>query len=496
MVPPTALVRGAALVVVGALVVAAVVVPGADPVGVAGALRGISGLTAASAGVALLVRWSVGGRALAGWLGVAFVNVGFFNLALGDVDVFQVGGHSTSGPYGRIAGCALVAGCVVAAVRSPEVNSGLRPMRILAGTALVGLSTLAITDVAFGGGDLSGRYMSASHAVCAVTWLCLAAWVWRAGRRRPGGGAGGAWVVWAVLALGGGNGLATVLAGVPWAPVGEQVGELVGSCLALSAAVYELRWTLRVQDRQAFGDRVVLNGLRAEVQHERSAADARLHDLLNAVVAIRSADSVLKHHAGRLDQATRDSLSDGLSLELSRLQALIEPHRRIQVEEIHLAGVLAPVVAAERARGAHVVVDLGEVRARGDTVGLARVVQNLLANARRHAPGAAVRLSAAERPGRVEIGVSERGPGVARGERLAIFGRDSRGTAGRGAEGAGPGLFVAARLMAEMGGALRLEEAEECGACFVLELPAATRRDAGPIDLTRLAPVSSRRPAG
>jgi len=105
---------------------------------------------------------------------------------------------------------------------------------------------------------------------------------------------------------------------------------------------------------------------------------------------------------------------------------------------------------------------------------LDQVLWALLDNAVRYGGGAVtvtVRPEAGER--RLTATIADGGPGVAEGDRPAIFERYERGAAGSTTEGTGLGLYVSRSLCRAMGGDLRLEPAGPGrGAAFTISLPA------------------------
>jgi signal transduction histidine kinase len=107
---------------------------------------------------------------------------------------------------------------------------------------------------------------------------------------------------------------------------------------------------------------------------------------------------------------------------------------------------------------------------RGDEAAFVEAVQNLLDNARRHAPGSAVRVSARLAAEAVELRVVDHGPGVPGDHRETIFERARRGPTS--ASGSGLGLHIAHRLVTAEGGALRVETTPGGGATFVVSMPA------------------------
>src|SRR5690242_2995992 len=128
-------------------------------------------------------------------------------------------------------------------------------------------------------------------------------------------------------------------------------------------------------------------------------------------------------------------------------------------------------------REQHLIVEApAELQAHLDEEKLLSVVSNLLANALKHAPrGGTVRCTVAAHGERLRIEVADNGPGVADGMREEIFERfrQGPGSAGRPA-GTGLGLSIVRDLVALHRGMVRLADAPEGGALFVVDLPLRT----------------------
>jgi signal transduction histidine kinase len=137
-----------------------------------------------------------------------------------------------------------------------------------------------------------------------------------------------------------------------------------------------------------------------------------------------------------------------------------------------IAEALEEVAAAYEAR-ADVAIALNGARptAQVDPDRLQQMLMVLVSNAVKHAPGAPVRLSARAMGERIEIAVSDEGPGIPEDLLTAVFDdlRQGEGSA----EGAGIGLFLCRTLARAHGGEVRVERSGERGATFVLTLPAA-----------------------
>jgi two-component system heavy metal sensor histidine kinase CusS len=115
-----------------------------------------------------------------------------------------------------------------------------------------------------------------------------------------------------------------------------------------------------------------------------------------------------------------------------------------------------------------------DIRVQGRPRDLERMLRNLLENAIRHSPaGGTVTIGAHVREGRVELAVSDEGPGVAAANRPLIFQPFFRGERERasGARGAGLGLAIAREIARHHHGDVTLDPAHENGARFVATLP-------------------------
>lgn len=105
---------------------------------------------------------------------------------------------------------------------------------------------------------------------------------------------------------------------------------------------------------------------------------------------------------------------------------------------------------------------------------LTRAIENLLDNALRHTQaGGAVQLAWRRNGERVEIAVSDTGPGIPEQDLPHIFDPLYRGEASRNRKtgGAGLGLTIARRIVAAHGGDLTARNAPAGGAIFIVSLP-------------------------
>ena len=111
-----------------------------------------------------------------------------------------------------------------------------------------------------------------------------------------------------------------------------------------------------------------------------------------------------------------------------------------------------------------------------DRARFVQVVLVLLDNAIDHAPaGSAVTATVRASDHRVDVTVEDEGPGVAPGEREAIFEPFSRGSAGRRRRrgGTGLGLAIARQIVVAHGGTIAVDQADGRGARFTVSVPGA-----------------------
>jgi signal transduction histidine kinase len=170
-------------------------------------------------------------------------------------------------------------------------------------------------------------------------------------------------------------------------------------------------------------------------------------------------------------------------LDLSRLDAQVQLRSEpVELGELSRA-VLAEFELGTDERGIVSTLDgsSGQVWARGDPGGIARIVRILLDNAVRvspHGGGVSVALRNGDQ---ASLTVRDEGPGVSAEERELIFERFQRGRATGGSAGFGLGLAIGRELADRMGGELILEQTDLPGATFTLRLPVAKAHEEEPL---------------
>jgi signal transduction histidine kinase len=195
----------------------------------------------------------------------------------------------------------------------------------------------------------------------------------------------------------------------------------------------------------------------ADVAHELRSPLAALHTQLEVVL-------------GQTDPTTRAELTAGALEDSERLSALVDDLLTLARMESDPGVAVTPVDVAELAG----VVSSEPQLVSGDRQALARAIDNLIANANRHAASQVVVTIERPDPGTIEVRVDDDGPGVPGADRQRIFERFVRLDDARARDdgGAGLGLAIVRATALAHGGSVRVEDSPLGGARFVLSLPA------------------------
>lgn len=212
------------------------------------------------------------------------------------------------------------------------------------------------------------------------------------------------------------------------------------------------------------------------------------HELRSPLTAIRGAASLLLMANGDLpEERVADLLrliDSQAGLMADRIDDILITARidagelRLIREEVDLGDVVADVLEAvrERNRGRRIrapgVVE--GVLVIADQQRVSQVLRIMLGNAVAYSPAtAAVEVRVNPGPASARVHVRDRGPGLTAGERPRVFERGAR--LDRSGGGAGLGLYVAAGLVAAMGGEIGVDPRTGGGSDFWFTLPLATK---------------------
>ena len=241
----------------------------------------------------------------------------------------------------------------------------------------------------------------------------------------------------------------------------------------------------------AFND--MAEALQTRVERDARFASDVSHELRSPLMTLAASVEVMKARRDDLPERAQAAL-DLLVGDVARFQGLVEDLLeisrfdagaiRLHLEDLLVAEFVRQAVAVSSMPQSKLTVsDRAEgLIMHGDRRRLARVVTNLIDNARVHGGGAPeITVTEAEGEGdplaHVWIVVEDHGPGVPAEERTLIFERFARGAvAGRrsSSDGAGLGLSLVEEHVRMHGGRVWVEDRAdgEPGSRFVLELPA------------------------
>jgi signal transduction histidine kinase len=209
-------------------------------------------------------------------------------------------------------------------------------------------------------------------------------------------------------------------------------------------------------------------------RHREFVSDAS-HELWSPISIIRTQLEVALANPEQADWevVARDALTEGERLErlvedllfLARAEERDPPRRPVQLEELVKNEIL-------RLRDPRISLDVKPVAVQGDPHQLAKVIANLLANARRHAKRR-IEVTLKRDRGRARLSVDDDGPGVPPFERERIFDRFTRLDEARTQEagGLGIGLALVSRIVGAHGGAVGCSGSDLGGARFEVTFP-------------------------
>ena len=260
-------------------------------------------------------------------------------------------------------------------------------------------------------------------------------------------------------------------------------------------------------DRPGTGDELerladTLNDLldrldRAVIRERQFVANAS-HELRSPIAGVRALLETEPTDPAAVIEVRAEALA-----RLGHLQDMVEqflvlsrndegagpPKRPVDLDDLVLGQ------ARQLGRTTNLRVDTSQVLG-GQVVGrdtdLGRVIENLAANAARHAK-TTVAFSVRQLDGVVELAVTDDGPGIAAADRGRIFERfttldDARSLAQRRT---GLGLSIASAIVAAHQGSIRAEDAPGAGARFVVRLPAEATE--APLEISEAEHASGRK---
>jgi signal transduction histidine kinase len=251
--------------------------------------------------------------------------------------------------------------------------------------------------------------------------------------------------------------------------------------LLLAASIILLAVLARRAERMRLQQLEFVAGITHELNTPIAAVSSAGQNLADGIVAEPA--QVARYGAMITKEAKRLSETVAQVLDFAGLQRRDRAARRETIDVTEVAG---EAVAQCRwlAEEAGVTIEeniaRGLPRVEGDPLALTRAIQNLVANAIRHAAeGKWVGVTAARDGAHVLVRVEDRGPGVPPREARHLFEPFFRGRGAARVRGSGLGLAIVRQVALAHGGSVALERRTH-GASFVLRLPAASAGAAAP----------------
>lgn len=216
---------------------------------------------------------------------------------------------------------------------------------------------------------------------------------------------------------------------------------------------------------------VARDELIAVMGHELRNAMSPLVLLAEQLQLLPSADDLMKKRVALLSRTLR-TFRDTVD-RVGEVSGLRAGKLVLELDEVDAAAVASTVCdqLAERAAagGCELHRDFTPVIGRWDRSRLAQIIQHLVGNAIRYAPGTPIEIGITERDNALHLVVQDHGGGIPVADREHLFDRFDHPSSRR-SSGLGIGLWVVKTLCSAMGGTIELVESEH-GARFCMTLP-------------------------
>lgn len=437
------------------------------------ALRSTWAMLFVCAGLFRLIRWRLTGETTTALLGAGMVCFGLISAPTAALAPLI---HDTQtdlllSPVTRTVAVTVFLISVARALMSPPVDARVQPVRLMGQLLLgAGAALATIITIAAVGTPISapvGVWLTIG-GIQALAWATMAVLTVSRGIRHES--ASYIWIGLGLLLMASAETLhALAFVGPISLVFFGTCMQLVASGIAAVNSASDLGLVFSAEGNRMLSLSGALHDAEEMLTEEEQLQEERLHDARSVIAALKAASITLDRYDERLDNAVKHNLRSSLVSELARLEKVIDGRRREPLHVFRLDVALGPVLTAERQNGLVITNKLGSVKALGRPLELATIVQNLLVNARRYAPGSTVRVSATSSNGLVQLLVEDRGPGVDATHHELVFQRGYRCN-NADSNGSGLGLYLARRLMREQGGEIVLRERDGGGASFVLTM--------------------------
>lgn len=269
--------------------------------------------------------------------------------------------------------------------------------------------------------------------------------------------------------------------------ISGEIGARLAGIAAQAAAALE-------RARLIAAERRVAEQLRQADRAKSEFLAVVSHELRTPISVMLGAARTLQLRGADIDDDTRRELAWSIARRAEQLDRLVADlllsagDVSLEPEDVDLAGLARSAAADARALDPELEIRLEAsepVAVRADPYRLRQVLDNLIANARKYAPGSPVLVRVGRNGDRAWLSVVDHGPGMApeHAERAfePFFQADS--SSARRAGGLGLGLHICRRIVEAHGGTIRIDTAPGAGTTVTVTLPMGPRGEtavAGP----------------
>lgn len=221
---------------------------------------------------------------------------------------------------------------------------------------------------------------------------------------------------------------------------------------------------------------------REAIEENKTVIASLSHDIKTPIASIRACSEALEANLNA-DYEKRQRYTGILMKKCDEVTALVNDlvlHSLSELEKLEIrtgrlaiAGVIRSTVAEIAFDGVTLEEPLPEAWVNGDAARIAQILENLLNNARKYAPGARVHIRAEKEGGKYWIHVCDEGKGIPPEDMPFVLQKFYRGKNVDAQPGSGLGLYIVRYLTEAMQGEVRLQNSER-GLDAAVGLPVET----------------------
>lgn len=272
-------------------------------------------------------------------------------------------------------------------------------------------------------------------------------------------------------------------------PLRDASGE-ISSYIGINTDITERKQAEEERERLLAREQAALAESRAALQDRDEFITVGAHELKTPIAALQLQIEGMRRLLGR-GEVTTAQLNRGLEIEERQIKRLVRlvtgllDITRIQTGYFELNRRSCDLVRLIReilSNNQSILQRSGceasysgpeSIQTTCDPDRMEQVLENILGNAVKFAPGTRIDILCDETPTTVRISIRDRGPGIHATDLERIFEpyEQGRGHGQRVVGGLGMGLFISREIISAHGGVMRAENAEDGGTLFIIELP-------------------------